>query len=43
MIATGEEAYILYNFSDRWKDAHTQIEEIQQEKPNILYKMSKII
>ena len=43
MIAIAEEGYILYNFHDRWNDAHTQIEEIQQEKPNILYKMSKII
>lgn len=41
MIATLEEGYILYNFSDRWKDADTQT-EVQGEKPDSLYKTSKI-
>lgn len=36
MIATLEEGYILYNFSNRWKDADTQTEEVQGEKPDSL-------
>lgn len=43
MIATLEEGYILNNFSDKWKDAGTQIEEVQEEKPDSSYKTSKII
>ena len=43
MIATLEEGYILNTFSDRWKGAGTQIEEVQEEKPDSLCKMSKII
>lgn len=43
MIATLEEGYILNNFSNKWKDAGTQIEEVQEEKPDSLYKTSKII
>lgn len=43
MIATLEEGYIPNNFSDRWKDADTRIEKVQEEKPDSLCKTSKII